>query len=288
MSDVEKDAVRQAVSEAYIQRLEREESRKASTKKSSSSCKPAYSERLGYSKEELAVLPAEADLGLGCGNPTAMAGLKPGEVVVDLGAGGGVDCFLAGKQVGPEGRVIGVDMTPKMLSKARVNAEKVGAKNVEFRLGEIENLPVADGTVDVILSNCVINLSSDKARVFREAFRILKPGGRLHVADVVATDPLPEALRKNRQLVCGCMGQCAEVAEVEQMLAAAGFTGISISVSEKSRKYIAGWAPGTGIEEYVASAQINAVKPGGSGRLGTPEHPRPRISRRVRQPSGRA
>ncbi len=255
MSAVEKDEIRQAVSAAYVQRL-------GAAEKSKSSDKSTYSERLGYSKDELADLPDDSDLGLGCGNPTALAGLKPGEVVVDLGAGGGVDCFLAAKQVGPEGHVIGVDMTPKMLSKARANAEKVGAKNVEFRLGEIEYLPIADAIADVILSNCVINLSPDKARVFREAYRILKPGGRLHIADVVATAPLPEKLRKNKQLICGCMGQCAEVAEAEQMLAAAGFSGISIVVNEKSRKFIAGWAPGSGVEDYVASALIEAVKPG--------------------------
>lgn len=263
MSDVEKDLIRQAVSAAYARRVGPEKGCCGPAEPSKSSGKPAYSERLGYSKEELADLPDAADLGLGCGNPTALAGLKPGEVVVDLGAGGGVDCFLAAKQVGPEGHVIGIDMTPKMLSKARANAEKVGAKNVEFRLGEIEYLPVADGVADVILSNCVINLSPDKARVFREAYRILKPGGRLHVADVVATEPLPDALKKDKRLVCGCMGQCAEVAEVEQLLAAAGFTGIAIAVNEKSRKFIAGWAPNTGVEDYVASAQIDAVKPGG-------------------------
>jgi arsenite methyltransferase len=219
------------------------------------------STRLGYSEQDLAAVPAGADMGLGCGNPRAIAALKPGEVVVDLGSGGGFDCFLAAVEVGENGRVIGVDMTPDMLSKARGNATRGKYGNVEFRLGEIEHLPLADNGADVIISNCVINLSPDKPQVFRDALRILKPGGRLAVSDVVATVELPEEMRNDPQLVSGCMGGASLIEELEAMMRDAGFVEIRIAPKDASREFIRDWAPGRGVEEYVVSATIEAVKP---------------------------
>ena len=216
---------------------------------------------LGYSPEDLAAVPEGANMGLGCGNPQAIAALREGETVLDLGAGGGFDCFLAAKQVGARGRVIGVDMTPEMIEKARANARKLGTTNVDFRLGEIEHLPVADGSVDVILSNCVINLSPDKAAVFREAFRVLAPGGRLAISDVVATAALPEPLQKDVHALTGCVAGAADVGTLEQLLADAGFEDVRVTVEEKSRTFIADWMPGSGVERYVASARIEATKP---------------------------
>lgn len=220
------------------------------------------STRLGYSEQELAAVPTGADMGLGCGNPRAIASLKPGEVVVDLGSGGGFDCFLAAAEVGRTGRVIGVDMTPDMLSKARASAARGKYSNVEFRLGEIEHLPLANNSADVIISNCVINLSPDKAQVFRDALRILKPGGRLAVSDVVATVALPEEMRNDPQLVSGCMGGALLIEDLETMMQDAGFQEIQIAPKDESREFIRDWAPGRGMEEYVVSATIEAVKPG--------------------------
>ena len=219
---------------------------------------------MGYSAEELAAVPEGANLGLGCGNPQTIAAMRPGEVVVDLGSGAGFDCLLAARQVGATGRVIGVDMTHEMLNKARGNAAKRDASNVEFRLGEIEHLPIADNTADVILSNCVINLVPDKPQVFREAFRVLKPGGRLAISDVVSTKPLTAELAADRALVCGCVAGAAPVPDVEGWLRAAGFVDVRVSLKPESRDLVASWAPGRGIENYVASAIIEARKPGGA------------------------
>ncbi|MCU7922805.1 MAG: arsenite methyltransferase [Candidatus Thiodiazotropha sp. (ex Dulcina madagascariensis)] len=219
------------------------------------------STRLGYSLEDLAKAPVGADMGLGCGNPGAIASLRPGEMVVDLGSGGGFDCFLAAAEVGDEGGVIGVDMTPDMVSKARANALRGKYANVEFRLGEIEHLPIADDTADVIISNCVINLSPDKAQVFRDAFRVLKPGGRLAISDVVATTELPEAMRNDPQLIAGCMGNASLIEALEGLMREAGFISISIQPKDESREFIRDWAPGLGVEEYVVAATIEAVKP---------------------------
>jgi len=221
------------------------------------------SARLGYSQEELASAPEGANLRLGCGNPQAIASLKPGEVVLDLGSGGGFDCFLAARQVGEEGRVIGVDMTPEMVAKARANARSVGFSNVDFRLGEIEHLPVADGTADVIISNCVINLSPEKHEVFRDAFRALKPGGRLAVTDIIATSPLPPEVRNDIEMISGCIAGATAREDIESCLGEAGFEGIAVTPQEESRELIREWAPGRNIEKYVVSATIEAVKPGG-------------------------
>ena len=216
---------------------------------------------MGYSEAELASLPEGADLGLGCGNPQALAAKRSGEVVVDLGSGAGIDCFLAAQQVGPAGRVIGIDMTPEMLAKARANAERVGATNVEFRLGEIEHLPIADSTADVVISNCVINLVPDKEQVYREAFRVLKPGGRIAIADVVNTAPLPTELASDATLLCACLAGAATTRQIEGWLATAEFTDIHITVKPGSRELVESWAPGRGIEDYVASATIEACRP---------------------------
>ena len=217
--------------------------------------------KLGYSEEELAAVPEGANLGLGCGNPQAIAALKPGEVVVDLGAGGGFDCFLSARAVGPSGAVIGVDMTPEMVGKARANARKAGYDNVEFRLGEIEHLPIADDTADVIISNCVINLSPDKPAVYREAYRVLKPGGRLAVSDVVATAELPAEWRADMQLLSACVSGASTVKDVEGMLREAGFVDVDIRAKEDSREFIREWQPGTKLDDYVLSASMTAVKP---------------------------
>ncbi|MGH6660664.1 MAG: arsenite methyltransferase [Rhodospirillales bacterium] len=221
----------------------------------------SISNQIGYSDAELASVPEGADMGLGCGNPQAIAALQPGETVLDLGSGGGFDCFLAARQVGETGRVIGVDMTPEMVRKARANAQKAAVSNVEFRLGEIEHLPVADRSVDAIISNCVINLSPDKAAVFQEAFRVLKPGGRLAVADIVATAPLPEDARKDLALISGCVGGAAPMDEIETYLREAGFRDIRIQPKDSLREVVREWMPGNRAEDYVVSATIEAVKP---------------------------
>lgn len=207
---------------------------------------------------------------LGCGNPIALASLRPGETVVDLGSGGGLDCFLASKKVGESGHVIGVDMTPEMLDKARANLKKLGFSNVEFRLGEIEHLPIADGTVDVVISNCVVNLSPDKPQVFRDALRVLKPGGRLAISDIVTEGELPAALKKDLEAWAGCLSGAQDVGDLRRMLTQAGFVNIQIEP-----KYFDDAALddlGIGKEQYakynvksltrsIFSANISAVKP---------------------------
>ncbi|MDQ7004430.1 MAG: arsenite methyltransferase [Ghiorsea sp.] len=219
------------------------------------------STRLGYSKDDLNVVPDGADMGLGCGNPRAIASLQAGEVVVDLGSGGGFDAFLSAREVGVSGKVIGVDMTPTMISKARKNAEKGGFNQVEFRLGEIEHLPIADNTADIIISNCVINLSPHKQQVFHDAFRILKSGGRLAISDVVASAEMPDDMKNDPVLHAGCMAGAELIDDIEAMLKHAGFINISITPKDESREFIKDWAPDRGVEDYVLSAYIAATKP---------------------------
>jgi len=222
-------------------------------------------EQIGYSKTQIDSLSGVADMGLGCGNPQAIARRQPGETVLDLGSGAGFDCFLAARAVGLSGRVIGVDMTDGMIRKARRNARRAGITNVEFRSGEIEHLPVADDTVDVIMSNCVVNLSPEKEAVFREAHRVLKPGGRLSISDVVAVQPLPVSIQGDDALHCACIGGAALVADLKQMIETAGFEGVTITPLDQSRDLIKQWAPGKNAQDYVVSATIQAVKPPQTG-----------------------
>ena len=186
------------------------------------------SKKIGYTDEDLNAVPEGANLGLGCGNPIALASLKKGEVVLDLGSGGGFDCFLASEKVGAKGKVIGVDMTAEMLDKARENARNGGYKNVEFRLGEIENLPMADSSVDVIISNCVINLSNNKPRVFAEASRVLKPGGRLMVSDIVVLKELPDFVRESVDAYVGCVSGAMKKEEYLKAVKEAGFEKVKV------------------------------------------------------------
>jgi len=284
MDKATKEVIRQAVRERYgkIANAGAEvsgissnvsccgESGPAAGKNSAASCcggsdvtSEQMSALMGYSNNDLVSVPEGANMGLGCGNPVALASLKAGETVVDLGSGGGFDCFLAAKQVGETGKVIGVDMTPDMLSKARDNAEKMQAQNVEFRLGEIEHLPVADNSTDIIMSNCVINLSPDKQKVYRDTFRILKPGGRLAISDIVAIAPLPVEIQQNLALVSACVGGAATIDDTMDMLEKAGFENIKIIPKNESRKLISKWTPGESknASDYVVSAYIEATKP---------------------------
>lgn len=261
--ELKADSVRQAVRENYAGIAGSKGACCCSTKTSCCSTPSTAdtSRLLGYSDDELTAVPDGANMGLGCGNPQAIAALQPGEIVLDLGSGGGFDAFLAARRVGETGQVIGVDMTPEMISKARANARVGQYNNVEFRLGEIEALPLADCSVNVIMSNCVINLSPEKARVFREAFRVLKPAGRLAISDVVATTEMPEEVRNDLALLSGCVAGADRIEVVEANLREAGFTDILIQTHESSRELIKEWAPGRGIEQYVVSAIITAVKP---------------------------
>lgn len=215
---------------------------------------------IGYSEDNLSNAPAESNMGLGCGNPLAIASLKEGEVVLDLGSGGGFDCFLARKQVGESGYVIGVDMTPDMVELARKNAVKSGYENVEFRLGEIEQLPVKDSSIDVIISNCVINLSPDKEQVLREAYRVLKPGGRLSASDVVAIKSLPENLKHDLDSISSCIGGAEPVENLEKMMQTCGFKNIKLAPKPNSKDIIKSWNFGDHTENYVASYLIEAIK----------------------------
>ncbi|GAA4868065.1 arsenite methyltransferase [Paenibacillus vulneris] len=264
MNQITNDQIRQNVRSRYKEiALQKVES--GSCCSPASSCRGSaddVSSQLGYSSEELTAVPDGANLGLGCGNPQAIAELKPGEVVLDLGSGGGFDCFLASRQVGETGHVIGVDMTPEMVSRARNNAVKGGFTNTDFRLGEIEHLPVPDQTMDVIISNCVINLSPDKQQVFHEAFRVLRPGGRLAVSDVVMTAELPAEIKNDLDVFySGCIPGASSVDELKTMLTQSGFKDVVVEPKEESRAFIKDWVPGSKVEDYLASAVIKGVKP---------------------------
>lgn len=261
MNDIKNDEIRQAVREQYAKVAE-----DGSCGCSTSCCTPGSSGDgmsilLGYSADDTTAVPAGSDMGLGCGNPQVIANLKPGETVLDLGSGGGFDVFLAARQVQNHGHVIGVDMTPAMVTKARANAEAGGYRNVEFRLGEIEHLPVADSTVDVIISNCVINLSPDKPAVFADAFRVLKAGGRLAITDVVGSAAIPDELREDLALYTGCISGASMVDEIVAMLLMSGFEQVCVTPKDESKAFMESWAPGKGITDYVVSATIEAVKP---------------------------
>jgi SAM-dependent methyltransferase len=258
MSDTDGEKVRAAVREHYGKVAELDQPGCAPGCCSSGA---QSSLRLGYSAEDLAALPAGADLGLGCGNPQAIANLRAGDTVVDLGSGAGFDCFLAARKVGPSGRVIGIDMTASMVTKARENARRASVHSVEFRLGEIEHLPVPDACADVILSNCVINLVPDKRVAFTEAFRVLKSGGRLAISDVVTTAPLPETLQAQVAALTGCISGASSADELRGILLDVGFESVRIDVKPESREFIRDWMPGSGSENYIASATIEAVKP---------------------------
>lgn len=201
-------------------------------KSGSSCCGDQTLVQIGYKQEDLEALPQEALMGLGCGNPVRLAELREGETAVDLGSGGGIDVFLAARQVGPTGRVIGVDMTPEMLARARQNAERHGLGNVEFRQGLIEALPLAGSSADVILSNCVINLAPDKSLVFKEAFRVLKPGGRLVVSDMVAKGKLPEEIRESPEIWASCVGGALPEEEYLETIRRAGFPAVEVLTRE--------------------------------------------------------
>ena len=261
------DEIRQKIREAYAEVAEADSS--ASCCGEATSCcgvsddeqiNSIISSRLGYSQDDRDLVPEGADMGLGCGNPRAIASLKQGETVLDLGSGGGFDAFLAAQEVGVDGHVIGVDMTPTMISKARANAEKGKFSQVEFRLGEIEHLPVADNSIDVIISNCVINLSPDKSQVFREMLRVLKVGGRLAISDVVATTELPESMRNDTYLHSACVSGAALIDDLILIMQQSGFDNVRIEPKDESREFIRDWVPGKNIEDYVLSASIEAEK----------------------------
>jgi SAM-dependent methyltransferase len=279
------DAVRDTVREGYsrIARTGSSCCAGAETSKGGGCCGAAgpstqeLAAAIGYSSDELAGTPAEANMGLSCGNPTALASLRPGEIVLDLGAGGGFDCFVAGPKVGTSGRVIGVDMTHDMIAKARRNiasyTAQTGLTNVEFRLGEIEHLPVADASVDVVISNCVLNLSPDKPQVWREIARVLKPGGRVAVSDLALLRPLPESVRHDIEALVGCVAGAVLVEETRALAKAAGLTDIVLTPKPRYmdamtewqdplyRKILAALPPGTRPGDYITSLDVSARRP---------------------------
>jgi len=271
---VKDEEIRKAVSERYGKIAMRDDSCCGSVNTCECGCsQETASKVIGYSDEQLGAIPDGADLGLGCGNPTALASLKAGEVVLDLGSGAGIDCFLAANAVGQSGRVIGVDMTQQMLERSRGNARKGDYQNVEFRLGEIENLPIADNSVDVVISNCVINLSPDKGRVFKETYRALKPGGRIMISDIVLLKELPDAIKSSIAAYVGCVAGATIKQEYLETIEAAGFQEVEIvsEVTAKSMRNDAtvqaiaenlGTSPGImeEVADSVVSIKVQAIK----------------------------
>lgn len=262
--------VRKRYADAAIRVLSNQSSGCGCGASSSGCCAPGSdaSALAGYTPEALAELPDEVrNLSLGCGDPVSLALLEPGQTVLDLGSGGGIDCFLAARQVGPQGRVIGVDMTPEMLERARLSQQKMGLTNVEFRLGEIEHLPAGDGSVDVVISNCVINLSTDKAQALREAYRVLKPGGKLAVSDIVTRGPLPESVRNSLRAWAECVAGAVDVDEYARLLEAAGFVEVQVEPVALEPELVAEAAAELQVEasvdaaQTVFSARITALKP---------------------------
>jgi SAM-dependent methyltransferase len=280
-TQVDSERVRQAVREGYGQIAEQDGSCCSGVTCCGSNTEDSaqLAKYVGYSAEELAALPEGANMGLSCGNPNALAALRPGEVVVDLGSGGGLDVFIAARKVGAAGRAIGVDMTSEMLAKARKNIgpyrERSGLDNVEFRLGEIEHLPLADNSVDVVISNCVINLSPDKPKVWREIARVLKPGGRVAVSDLALLKPLPAEILKMVEALVGCVAGAVLASETERMASEAGLGGIQLNPKTDYVAAMTDWndplykkiiehlPAGSGPADYITSLDVTARKPGG-------------------------
>jgi ubiquinone/menaquinone biosynthesis C-methylase UbiE len=216
--------------------------------------------KLGYNEQDFYNIPYESNMGLGCGNPVAVSSLKEGETVLDLGSGGGFDCFVARKLVGDKGFIIGVDMTPEMIKLSRENLITSGYKNIEFRLGEIENLPVVCDSIDVVISNCVINLSLDKEKVFKEIYRVLKKDGRVSISDVVSIAPLPDNYKNNLSVISGCIGGAESIDKLKNILEKLNFKKIKITIKDNSDEIVSSWLPSYNVEKYVASAFIEAQK----------------------------
>lgn len=260
MKTIDPDIIRERVRTRYGDIAENAGGCCSSVGASCGSSEEDYGCQLGYSAADVASVPDGSNLGLGCGNPIVIASIRAGEIVLDLGSGAGFDCFLAARQLNGTGRVIGVDMTPAMIAKARANARKGNYTNVEFRLGEIEALPVADNSVDLVISNCVINLSPEKQRIFREAFRVLRHGGRLAISDVVTPIPLPDDIKRDLTLHTGCLAGASLISDLHAILEECGFAKIRITSKSESREFIKDWASGANLEDYVVSAIIQAIK----------------------------